>query len=118
MLEGMKEAQAMCVDEQHIIQLKELMGDDFKLLIDTFIKDSALKIDAMQSALRAGDSELLRTSAHGLKGSALNLSANKLTDICMKIENMGKAGELEGAKVLIEQVEKEYRSVTGSLLTL
>ena len=107
----------MCVDQGTITQLKELMGEDFNLLVQTFVNDSSTKIEVMNNAVESGDAELLRTSAHGLKGSALNLSAAKLTELCMQLEDMGKANQLSGAKELLVAVEAEYHAVTGYLVS-
>lgn len=108
----------MCVDEATIIQLKELMGDDFSLLITTFIKDSSSKINAMRATLINQDAESLRMAAHGLKGSALNLSADKLTQLCKDLECLGRDGSFENAVQLIDAVELEYKAVTGYLVSL
>ena len=106
----------MCIDENNIAMLKELMGDDFSTLVETFIKDSANKIEQMLLAVDKQDAELLRQSAHGLKGSALNLSASKLTELCLTLENMGFNANLTGAAEIIDAVEQEYRAVTGYLV--
>ena len=106
----------MCIDENNIAMLKELMGDDFSTLVDTFVKDSANKIKQMLLAVDKQDPELLRQSAPGLTGSALNLSANKLTELCLTLENMGHQANLSGASEIIDAVEQEYRAVTGFLV--
>ncbi len=108
----------MCVDEATILQLKELMGDDFSLLINTFIKDSSSKINTMRATVINQDSENLRIAAHGLKGSALNLSAAKLTALCKDLESLGREGSFENAVQLIDAVELEYKAVTGYLVSM
>ena len=107
----------MCVDEKNIAMLKDLMGEDFSALVDTFIRDSAQKIEQMNTALLAQNAEQLRQSAHGLKGSALNLSAAKLTDLCLTLENMGRDCDLTGADQLVKAIDAEYKAVTGYLVS-
>ena len=108
----------MCVDEKNIIQLKEIMGDDFTLLVNTFITDSSSKIQIMRSTIVSNDANELRMAAHGLKGSALNLSAPKLTELCQELESIGKSGSTEGTEALIDEIELEYKVVTGYLVSI
>ncbi|MCK5881542.1 MAG: Hpt domain-containing protein [Sinobacterium sp.] len=108
----------MCVDESSITQLKELMGDDFSLLVSTFIKDSNLKIDTMRTTIFEQDADNLRMAAHGLKGSALNLSAAKLTELCRELESLGKEGSFINATQLVDAIEQEYKAVTGYLVSI
>lgn len=107
----------MSVDEPSITELKELMGDDFPLLISTFIKDSTSKINTMRSTVASQDSESLRMAAHGLKGSALNLSAEKLTHLCQELEQLGKEKCFDNVLQLVDAVELEYKAVTGYLVS-
>lgn len=108
----------MCVDESSIVQLKELMGEDFSLLVTTFIHDSSSKIETMRSTVLDNDADNLRMAAHGLKGSALNLSAQKLTSLCKQLEDKGKSGCFDNVLQLIDEVELEYKAVTGYLVSI
>jgi HPt (histidine-containing phosphotransfer) domain-containing protein len=108
----------MCVDESSIVQLKELMGEDFSLLVSTFIQDSSSKIETMRSTIKNNDAENLRMAAHGLKGSALNLSAAKLTRLCKVLEDKGRKGCFDNVHQLIDEVELEYKAVTGYLVSI
>lgn len=106
------------VDEDTIIQLKELMGEDFSLLVNTFIKDTSAKIASINDAIASDNAELVRADAHGLKGSALNLSAKKLTELSYSLEMKGKDNNLDGAAQILAELEDEYRAVTGYLVSL
>lgn len=106
------------IDMETLGQLKDLMGADFQLLIDTFISDSQKRIQMIEEAINNSDCESLRTSAHGLKGSALNLSAAILTELCYKLELMGKEKKADGAKEILHQVKTEYEAVKAVLSAL
>jgi HPt (histidine-containing phosphotransfer) domain-containing protein len=106
------------IDLNTIQQLKELMADDFQLLIETFVIDSEKRLVMLSDSIETDDAEKLRTSAHAFKGSALNLSAANLTELCYKLEMIGKQGSVNGADSLLQQVEEEYQQVKASLLAL
>lgn len=106
------------IDMETIAQLKELMAGDFQLLIDTFITDSQKRIQVIEKAINHSDSEALRTSAHGLKGSALNLSAAMLTELCFKLEVMGRDKILVGAEDILPELKAEYEAVKIALGSL
>lgn len=106
------------VDEQALTELKSIMGDDFKLLIDTFINDSMQRIVAIEEAISASDAEALRSSAHSFKGSALNIAAGLLTEYCKTLEYMGRDGEIDNADSVFENVKTEFEHVKDFLLAL
>ncbi len=104
------------VDESSLRELREIMGDDFKLLIDTFIGDSKLRLVSIKNAIVAGDPAALRAAAHSFKGSALNLSAGNLTVLCKRLEQMGRNNEMSQALDVLQRTEEEYRAVEDYLL--
>ncbi len=99
------------VDENALKELQSIMGDDFRLLVDTFLNDSTMRIAAIKAAIEAQDEEALRTSAHSLKGSALNLSAAGLIDLCKVLEQMGREGVFAGAMEKLVALEQEFADV-------
>lgn len=99
------------VDEAALSELRSIMGDDFQLLIDTFINDSEQRIVALQEAVNNADAELLRTSAHSFKGSSLNISAAKLTSVCKDLEDRGRESRLAGADEVLAELQVAYDEV-------
>ncbi len=70
------------LDYDTLDTLKQVMEDDFSLLIDTFVQDSTSRIstlreiiqrEAMQNAvMQSPEADLIRRAAHSLKGSSSN----------------------------------------------
>lgn len=102
-------------DSAVIEQLQALMGDDFALLVDTFVSDSNKRLALIYEAVAKHDAELLRTTAHGLKGSALNLSAKVLSELASELEAMGKANALAEAKNYADALTAELERVCSEL---
>ena len=103
------------VDTVALNELRSIMGEEFGLLIDIFIKDSAERLVTIEAAIGSKDAETLRGSAHSFKGSALNLSAAKLTELCRQLEYMGRDGEFDDAPEVFESVKAEYDAVKAFL---
>lgn len=106
------------IDLAVIAQLKELMMDDFGLLINTFITDTENKLAALDDAIVREDFEAIRSLAHGLKGSSLNLSAMQMSEHCAAIESMGKERKGELIPQLMQVLKQDSQQVIEALQSL
>lgn len=104
------------VDETALAELRSIMGDDFQLLIDTFINDSEQRIVVLQQAVNENNAELMRTAAHSFKGSSLNISAVKLISFCKDLEDRGRESRLDGAQDVLDNVKLAYDEVKNYFL--
>jgi HPt (histidine-containing phosphotransfer) domain-containing protein len=95
-------------------------GDDAFLLelVDTFLDDAPGLLADMRRALEEGDIVLLRRSAHSLKSNSAEFGATDLHGLCRELEDMAKAGALDGTPAKIAQVEVEYERVRSALRAL
>lgn len=99
------------VDVDALEELKEVMEDEFDVLITTYLEDSVVRLDSLKMALGSGDPEALRKEAHSFKGSSGNIGAPILAELCRQLEDIGKEGSVEGADSLITQIASEYGEV-------
>jgi HPt (histidine-containing phosphotransfer) domain-containing protein len=97
--------------------LESLGGDaDFVAeLLETYFDDSSRLLAAMQEALSTGNAEDLRRAAHSLKSSSASFGALRLSNKCKELEDMGKAGALEGAAEQIDHIAAEYEKTRAAL---
>jgi HPt (histidine-containing phosphotransfer) domain-containing protein len=102
-------------DLEVLKELKEVMGDEFSLLVDTFVNDSALRITAINEAVSAGNSVGIRRAAHSFKGSASNMGAVHLAKLCGSMEERGRTGEIEGVEQLAKEISDYYKKVEQAL---
>jgi HPt (histidine-containing phosphotransfer) domain-containing protein len=84
-------------------------------IIETFVESSAQTIQKAKQALAAQDVTEVQQCAHSLKGSAANLGANRLVDLCGQLEAHCRAGSLESAPVLFPSIEQELKQVQNDL---
>ena len=71
----------------------------------------------IEDCVKCGDCESLTRAAHKLKGAAANLSAVALSETASQVEASGRADDLEGAGVLLDQLQYESRRLTEQLGT-
>jgi len=88
-------------------------------LVADFRHDTAGRLQEIDSALVRGDRARLRAEAHSIKGSARQLGAEKLADLCQQMELatvQGPPAELAGrANHLAAEFETVWRAMTGYL---
>ena len=103
------------LDLDTIKELKIIMGDEYSLLLETFINDSVIRINTVAEAVAAQNPDAIRRTAHSLKGSAGNMGAVRLSLICKSLEELGASGIVQGASLLLEEMQNEYQLVSRAL---
>jgi len=106
------------IDRGVLDGLLESLGGDTEFLaelLEAFYDDSPRQLAAMQAALAAGNAEDLRRAAHSLKSNSANFGAMALSRSCKELEEMGKAGMLDGAAEQVAQVAAEYEGARTAL---
>jgi HPt (histidine-containing phosphotransfer) domain-containing protein len=97
--------------------LKQVMEDDFALLIDTFVQDSSDRIKTLHQVIQGADADLVRRAAHSFKGSSSNIGAIHLSSLCAAIEKKALGGSFEGLHDDLQLVEQEFVQVETLLRT-
>jgi histidine phosphotransfer protein HptB len=85
-------------------------------LIDIYLIETPKQIQAITAALTAQIFPALMIAAHTLKGSSLNLGAKQLGTLCLKLEELGRAGKSIPENTSTAEIEKEYENVKTMLL--
>lgn len=104
------------LDHEALAELKEVMDDDFQILISTFLSDSRERVRALREALEHRDSETFAKAAHSFKGSCINIGAPRLGQLCLDAERQGRSGDLSDAPALLDAIESEFESVDHALM--
>ncbi|MEO8945594.1 MAG: response regulator [Gemmatimonadaceae bacterium] len=93
-------------------------GDDFvSRLIGTYISDTSSRIVTLHVALDAGDLPLVERTGHALKGSSGNMGATAMAAIGAALQGAGEKHDVEGARSLIDDAEREFAHVREVLET-
>ncbi len=109
------------LDAASLDKLRELSGGDTGLLvqlIQIYLEDAPKLLADMGQAVESGDAELLRRAAHSLKSNSAEFGASELSALARSIEEMGKAGALEGASEWVSKAQQAYAQVEAALLAV
>ena len=96
------------LDGNVLAALREVMEDEYPVLLDAFLLDSEKRLKMLHIACERGDVEQLRQTAHSFKGSCGNMGAVQLADLCRQLEELAGDQRLDGSAALIEGVEREF----------
>ena len=80
-------------------------------VLTLFLSEVPKKIDALRAAVAAGDVVAVQRIAHSLKGSSGNIGAGALYDVCRRLDDDAKSGEMARLPPLLERVVAEYARV-------
>ena len=103
------------LDLDALNELKQIMGEEYALLMETFVNDSTMRLKAIKAAVAARDADAIRRSAHSFKGSAANMGAFRLTQLCKSLEELGASGGADGSDSLLKEMQLEYQQVALAL---
>jgi HPt (histidine-containing phosphotransfer) domain-containing protein len=92
-------------------QCPNLLGD----LVRTYRQISRELLEEIGASIRDGDAERMGRAAYALKSSSANLGAGVLAALSLKLERLGRAGELSGAKDLLARLMEEHPRVLRAL---
>ena len=104
------------IDKTVLNELHATGGLDFlNRMINQFIQDATVCIEAVERASEHGDHRGILEAAHGLKGICRNIGAYRLASLCEEIEQKAKAGMTEGAQRVPQTIKAEFLNVSAML---
>jgi CheY-like chemotaxis protein/HPt (histidine-containing phosphotransfer) domain-containing protein len=98
--------------------LLERVGGDMELLgelVALFMDDGPRLLDEIGQAVRLGEAEILARTAHTLKGSVGNFAADDAFQAALRLEKIGREGEMHLAGGTLEELEREIQGVLNEL---
>lgn len=106
------------LDKEQLAELKEVLEDEFVVLINTYIKDAEFRLTLMVEGLQTNNYEAVRLAAHSLKGASANLGAVNLAKLCEEMEHCCKVGKVTNLQVLFVEISQHFELVKSELLTI
>ena len=80
-------------------------------VLKIFLQEVPLRIERLRTVLAAGNIEEVQRAAHSLKGSAGNIGARRLHEVCRQLDEKGRAGESVGLAPLVDALAAEFGKV-------
>lgn len=99
------------LDQAVLESLREVMEDEYPVLLDTYLADSEERLRALHQALAQADALQLRQTAHSFKGSCSNMGAGPLAALCQQLEEVARREQQDVVPDLLEQIEREFAIV-------
>lgn len=90
---------------------REIYGE----LISAFLQDSQHDMDHLNTAVSNSDCEKTAYHAHKIKGAALTLGAELLSNRAEFLEQASRKGEEQDLEALFRNMEQEYRTAVEEL---
>lgn len=103
---------------EQLSELKEVLEDEFSVLITTYLQDAILRQQMITSAINAKDYDAARLAAHSLKGASANLGALMLAEICEHLEHDCRAGRYDNCEEYNQKIGEEFLIVERELMKL
>lgn len=99
------------LDPAILSSLQDIMGEEYPVLLDTFLVDSEERVRLIREAISQNDAQALRQAAHSFKGSCSNMGAPLLASLCRALEEAGRREQLEESEARVEHLERELAIV-------
>lgn len=99
------------LDEEALAELKDVLEDEFGILIQTYINDSRERLETLRKTLTTGEQGVFASAAHSFKGSSINIGAARLGHLCAEAEAAGKEDRLADAAAIVPMLEAEFEVV-------
>ncbi len=95
--------------------LRDLMGDEFALLIDAYLEDTALFVQQMQDACARSDMDAMQIPAHSMKSSSANIGAMGLSTLARELEEQIRSGNPVQVERRVTALAEEFERVSLEL---
>lgn len=121
--------QSACTSEARGVVLSSIPVIDDQILEECYLGDDELIADVAQvfveqkddqvsgvvAAVAARDAEQVGRAAHKLKGGLLTIGAAAAADVALKLEKLGKSGDLSGADAHVTALRHEIDRLVAEM---
>jgi signal transduction histidine kinase/DNA-binding response OmpR family regulator/HPt (histidine-containing phosphotransfer) domain-containing protein len=112
-------AEGAVLDEQALSRIRALHTPGgpnfFAKVVGLYFSSSLALTDALRAAAASGDAPSIREAAHALKSCSANVGAAAFAELCKEAELAAAAGNVDGARVVVEKLLAEYIHVLQAL---
>jgi PAS domain S-box-containing protein len=103
------------LDTALISGLRDLGAEEFRNLIQLFLRDGAKRVAGLRSAEADGDGPTIGNVAHSLRGSAATFGASALAQLCAELQEKASSGDIAGRATLIDNVDAGFVRASQAL---
>jgi HPt (histidine-containing phosphotransfer) domain-containing protein len=103
------------LDHRVLDELRQVMGDDYKNVIHSYLQHSSQLFTKMRHMAGEGNIEEVTRSAHSFKSSSKNVGAIKLGDMAMQLEQKLRRQEPVDLNHAVQELLVTYDQVARLL---
>lgn len=107
------------LDPDVIASLRQLTApgepDVVNEVLQLFLDDVPRRIAALRNGLASGNIEAVHRAAHSLKGSAGNIGADTMAQVCKQLDEQGRLGNAAELAPLADALDLEYARVEAEI---
>lgn len=109
---------------EDIIDLKDVLDrvqDDKELLLellDIYIEDFISKRTALKEAIATKDFTKIKEVAHSMKGASGNISAKRMYESCLKLEQLARANSTDEMEALAQTIDGQFEEIKANAAKL
>lgn len=104
------------LDQKILLELESSIGDSINQVLEYSLKDISLYLTDLEEQINANDTAAWTNTAHTMKGTAINIGAKHLYELCEEIEQRGRDGNSNDIVELLEKVRNETGIVCKSII--
>jgi len=107
------------INTQALANIRALSSSNGEALLErvlhAYLADTPPHLQALHTAIAAGNTDQLRKTAHTLKSSSANVGALALSQRCKDLEQLGRNNTTAGAAELLADMERSFQAVRQAL---
>jgi two-component system, sensor histidine kinase and response regulator len=82
-----------------------------KEVLEVFLQDYPMLVEVLRGSIRVGDAQQTERAAHNLKGAMSIFAVGAGYHLASELETLSRAGHLEGAQAILEELERELEKL-------
>jgi CheY-like chemotaxis protein/HPt (histidine-containing phosphotransfer) domain-containing protein len=97
--------------------VERMMGDEeiTRKIMELFVQTVPEQIAELKATLAGGERKVFERQAHSLKGSAANVSGERMRAVALALEMAARAGDEAGMRTKLEALEGEFAALRKAL---
>ena len=103
------------IDEAALLERFEGDRELLREVVGLFFDDCPRRLADIHAALESGNCEAVERAAHSIKGSVGNFAAPAAVDAALRLEMIGRSGDLACAAEACAALEREIDRLQGAL---
>ncbi|MFA7555631.1 MAG: EAL domain-containing protein [Spongiibacteraceae bacterium] len=105
------EANSEIIERSYLADLYSSIGNVMYTMVQAYLEDLPIYLTSLEEAVAAKNTQSVMEIAHTVRGSSSSFGAIKLVDCCRRLEDLGRANQLDGMQSLLAEVQFESGQV-------